>query len=254
MKNLQIIEHNGQRILTTQQLAEIYETSTDNIKKNFSNHKVNFIEGKHYYLLKGNLLKEFKENLRVNNIHLQISNMTRNLYLWTERGANRHCKILDTDKAWEQFDYLEDTYFKVKEKCNNILTISEAIKINSILSKSPKERLPMLIFVFEKAGINISKNVVFDFKQNSKNSNISYCNQNVINFLKGYDVVNKVTSNVYNDFKDYCHKNCIDCISHIEFSKQVNRILSMKVEDKWLNGKKCRIFVSTLSKIGGDLC
>ncbi len=41
--------------------------------------------------------------------------MTRNLYLWTERGANRHCKILDTDKAWEQFDSLEETYFRVKE-------------------------------------------------------------------------------------------------------------------------------------------
>ena len=37
------------------------------------------------------------------------------MYLWTERGANRHCKILDTDKAWEQFDNLEETYFKVKE-------------------------------------------------------------------------------------------------------------------------------------------
>ncbi len=37
------------------------------------------------------------------------------LYLWTERGANRHCKILDTDKAWKQFDNLEETYFRVKE-------------------------------------------------------------------------------------------------------------------------------------------
>ncbi len=37
------------------------------------------------------------------------------LYLWTERGANRHCKILDTDRAWEQFDNLEETYFRVKE-------------------------------------------------------------------------------------------------------------------------------------------
>ena len=38
------------------------------------------------------------------------------LYLWTERGANRHCKILDTPKAWEQFDNLEETYFMVKEQ------------------------------------------------------------------------------------------------------------------------------------------
>lgn len=32
MNNLQVIEHKNERVLTTQQLAEIYETSTDNIK------------------------------------------------------------------------------------------------------------------------------------------------------------------------------------------------------------------------------
>ena len=51
----------------------------------------------------------------VNDIDL-VAKGTSQLYLWTERGANRHCKILDTDKAWEQFDNLEETYFKVKQK------------------------------------------------------------------------------------------------------------------------------------------
>ena len=32
-------------------------------------------------------------------------------------------------------------------------------------------------------------------------------------------------------------------MSNIEFSKQVNRILNMRVENKWLNGKKHRIFI-----------
>ncbi|WP_459579256.1 ORF6N domain-containing protein, partial [Enterobacter asburiae] len=35
MDELKIIEHEGIRVLTTQQLAEVYETSTDNIKMNF---------------------------------------------------------------------------------------------------------------------------------------------------------------------------------------------------------------------------
>lgn len=97
MSDLPILKHNGQRILTTQQLAEIYETSVDNIKMNFNNHKDNFVEGKHYYLLKGEELKEFK-NL-VNDIYL-VDKHTPQLYLWTERGANRHCKILDTNKNY----------------------------------------------------------------------------------------------------------------------------------------------------------
>ena len=39
MSDLPILKHNGQRILTTQQLAEIYETTVDNIKKNRYNNR-----------------------------------------------------------------------------------------------------------------------------------------------------------------------------------------------------------------------
>lgn len=111
MNNLQIIEHEGIRVLTTQQLSEVYETSTENIKQNFKRNKERFNEGCDYYLLKGEQLKEF---LQVTNSHLQNQSKIRSMYLWTERGANRHSKILDTDMAWKQFDVLEETYFKVK--------------------------------------------------------------------------------------------------------------------------------------------
>ena len=101
------------RVITTELLAQAYETDTNNIKNNFNNHKDNFKEGVHYYLLKGDDLRAFKRE--VNDIDLVAPNVNQ-LYLWTERGANRHCKILDTPKAWEQFDNLEETYFLVKEQ------------------------------------------------------------------------------------------------------------------------------------------
>ena len=111
MNNLQVIERNNERVLTTQQLADVYETDSRNISNNFNNNKDKFIEGKHYFLLQGDDLKNFK------GIHTEYENLkfASKMYLWTERGANRHCKILDTDKAWEQFDNLEETYFKVKQ-------------------------------------------------------------------------------------------------------------------------------------------
>ena len=115
MNSLPILKHNGQRILTTQQLAEIYGTSVDNIKMNFTRNNKNFEEGKHYYLLKGKELREFKSQVTDSYLPFEINKFASSLYLWTERGANRHCKILDTDKAWEQFDNLEETYFRVKE-------------------------------------------------------------------------------------------------------------------------------------------
>ncbi|WP_304341122.1 ORF6N domain-containing protein [Metaclostridioides mangenotii] len=111
MNNLIPIKFKKQNVITTELLAEVYGTDTKNISNNFNNNKDKFEEGKHYYFLEGEELKEFKGN------HMKYDNLkfAPKLYLWTERGANRHCKILDTDKAWEQFDNLEETYFKVKE-------------------------------------------------------------------------------------------------------------------------------------------
>ena len=154
MINLPILKHNGQRILTTQQLAEIYETSIDNIKKNFSNHKDNFVEGKHYYFLEGEDLKQFKNE--VNNIHLVGKNAS-SLYLWTERGANRHCKILDTDKAWEQFDNLEETYFRVKETGTYNIRDKQQKKPNL---SSVNMMAKILAGAYEKAGVDPKFTVV----------------------------------------------------------------------------------------------
>lgn len=92
MNELKIIEHEGIRVLTTQQLAEVYGTETANIKMNFKNNKDRFVEGRDYFCLKGNELKEFKNY--VNDIYL-VNKRTPSLYLWTERGANRHSKILE---------------------------------------------------------------------------------------------------------------------------------------------------------------
>ena len=106
----------GQVVITTGSLANVYETDVNNVQVNFKNNKGRFKEGIHYFLVQGEELKVFKSQL--NNIQspIEVSKYTSQLYLWTERGASRHCKILDTDKAWEQFDYLEETYFKVKER------------------------------------------------------------------------------------------------------------------------------------------
>ncbi|WP_237672071.1 ORF6N domain-containing protein, partial [Clostridioides difficile] len=101
--NLQVIERNNERVLTTQQLADVYETEIRNISNNFNNNKERFIEGKHYFCLQGDDLRTFKRD----SYDIGIAPNVNKLYLWTERGANRHCKILDTDKAWEQFDNLE---------------------------------------------------------------------------------------------------------------------------------------------------
>lgn len=107
----------GEVVITTEMLASVYETDTNNIQANFTRNKDKFEEDKHYILLQGAELKEFKNQPTNSQV---VKKNTSQLYLWTERGASRHCKILDTDKAWEQFDYLEEVYFKVKEQALDI--------------------------------------------------------------------------------------------------------------------------------------
>jgi hypothetical protein len=111
MNELIPVEHKNQRVLTTQQLAEVYETETNNIHKNFSNNESRFIEGEHYHILKGEELQAFKRSL--NDIPEPLK-YAPSLFLWTEKGASRHCKILDTDMAWKRFDELEETYFRTR--------------------------------------------------------------------------------------------------------------------------------------------
>ncbi len=131
------IEWKNQVVITTALLAEAYETEQNNVKNNFNNHKSNFVEGTHYFLLQGEELREFKNLVNDNDL---VDKRTAQLYLWTERGANRHCKILDTDKAWEQFDNLEETYFKVKEVVNTELS-PELQMLQGLLSQMLQKEL-----------------------------------------------------------------------------------------------------------------
>lgn len=141
MKDLIPVKFNEEVVITTKTLAEVYECNEKQIKQNYNNNKDKFIEGKHYYKLQGEKLKK----LRVENFDLQISPMTRELYLWTKRGASRHCKMLGTDKAWEMFDTLEENYFNPKPQ----LTKHDQAILNIINSRTDLEKA-LAIKDFEK--------------------------------------------------------------------------------------------------------
>lgn len=117
MENLKIparVDYSDQPVLTTEQLAEFYECNNTQIKQNFNNNKDRFVEGKHYFKLEGAALKDFKS--LVENLDQPISKFAPVLYLWTKQGAARHAKMLNTDKAWEVYEALEENYFTPKEK------------------------------------------------------------------------------------------------------------------------------------------
>ena len=102
------VEWRNERVVTTAQLADFYETSADNIRDNFRKNRDRFIDGKHFFKLEGDELKTFRDYTEIFRI---VNDRTPSLYLWTKRGAARHAKMLNTDRAWEVFEALEDNYF-----------------------------------------------------------------------------------------------------------------------------------------------
>ncbi|EKA0709559.1 ORF6N domain-containing protein [Shigella flexneri] len=108
VENLSPVTYNQIPVITTELLAHLYGTKIKNISDNFLNNTTRFMPGKHYFKIEKNELREFKN--RPETIGL-VGKNARSLILWTERGAARHAKMLETDRAWEVFEKLEDCYF-----------------------------------------------------------------------------------------------------------------------------------------------
>lgn len=115
-KQTAIIEYNSVPVMTSDQLAGLYGTELIRIQQNHTRNKSKFTEGKHFYKVVGDELRQFKSSLTSSEI---VSQNAKHLILWTERGAARHAKILDTEQAWEVFEQLEDCYFHHKDLTNN---------------------------------------------------------------------------------------------------------------------------------------
>ena len=110
--------------------------------------------------------------------------------LFRSRGASRHAKILDTDKAWDVFDELESNYFdKPVQKFRIPQTYAEALKLASEQqfkieeqSSQLKEQHPYVEFavavgnskdlismgsmanILSKNGIDIGRTRLFSYK------------------------------------------------------------------------------------------
>lgn len=194
MNDLQVIKHKNERVLLTSQLAEVYETDVKNIQMNFKRNENRFIEGRDYYLLKGDELKEFKNLPTVSGL---VDPRTPSLNLWTERGANRHSKILDTDQAWKQFDVLEETYFKVKDTGYKIpSTPMEVLGLMFEVQKQTDKRLEHL-----ENNMTIDTTQQYHLEKMAKNKVIKLLGgKNSSAYLK---YSKKVFAQLWRDYKDY---------------------------------------------------
>lgn len=133
---LPVIEWKGLRAVTTETLATGYGCDEKSIRMNLSRNLDRFEEGKHYFLLTGSELKEFKNRVSDSG---SVGKNARSLTLWTEKGAARMSKIVDTDEAWTFFERLEDSYFRPAAVSAIPLTYEAAL--GDLLAKVKENRI-----------------------------------------------------------------------------------------------------------------
>ena len=164
MTNFQLspIENEGKRVLTTAQLAEAYETDSKVISNNFNRNADRYTEGKHFYRLTGTDLKNFCIHQIDDCKNLE---KVRTLYLWTEKGALLHAKSLNTDKAWEVYDYLVESYFTKKTadysslspQLQYLISLEQKTKELEMAVQNTNRRLDTMCDTMQVKGVNWRK-------------------------------------------------------------------------------------------------
>lgn len=143
MNDLKVTDYNGIRVLTTQQIAESYETESQVITNNFNRNKERYIEGKHFICLVGEDKAEF---IKKNQNEFSSFTKAKGIYLWTKKGAFLHAKSLNTDIAWEVYDRLVDSYFDKQDMFEGLSTEIKAIFVVDKRITKVEQRVDRLEF------------------------------------------------------------------------------------------------------------
>lgn len=144
MGEIQKIDLKGMRVLTTKQLAEAYEVTEEKIRWNFKYNRERYIPGKHFIIIEGEELREMKRECE---FHTLLCKQAKSVCFWTEKGALMHAKSLNTEKAWQAYEYLVDAYFKDKqEDTPKALPEKATPAIETKKNTIPEMRNPIWIF------------------------------------------------------------------------------------------------------------
>ncbi|MGK5712845.1 ORF6N domain-containing protein [Proteus mirabilis] len=142
VESLSVVTFKDIPVVTSELLAKLYGTETIRIQQNHSRNDARFIEGKHYFKVTGSDLKDFKNRLSFSEL---VGKRAKSVILWTERGAARHAKMLETDQAWEVFEKLEDHYFNSKSDAPKENTLIEQ-KADPIMVTIPTDGRWLVVY------------------------------------------------------------------------------------------------------------
>lgn len=235
----QVLEIKGLRVLTTKQLSELYSTDMRTIQYNFRYNKDKYILGKHYIEMQGEELRRLKTR---REFHSSLK-YAKSLYLWTEKGALLHAKSLNTDKAWQVYDYLVDFYFRAKENEPEIPEKKEIVptqtktepvkkKISIPYMEEPIFVLENLLTLAEENGILVKIKEISGYDSILKGKRIvinqNMCFEKVIyeiayelaHYFMHYDQGNMITSPLKTDYNVQAERAAFMMIRMLDIKTQ----------------------------------
>lgn len=221
MNNLTITEFKEMRVLTTQQLAECYDTDNKVISKNFTRNQDRYQEGKHYILLQGDELKEFKTSRQFDESLLRVNQ----LYLWTEKGAFLHAKSLNTDKAWSVYETLVDTYFTKQKVLEGLSVEMQALIMHDKKIQAVVEHIQEHDEKLDK----LENTMVIDYGQQQVLK--KRVNTRVMHWLGGKEsnaykeISKKVFSECNRDIQDYFNVNSRNNIPKLKYDDAIDYVV-----------------------------
>lgn len=120
----------------------------------------------------------------------------------------------------------------------DMLRTQEAIEYMILISLKGLER------VLKTKKFTVSEKVQKELEEYEESNNP------ILGFIKEielddeFKIENELTKNVYQKYQEYCVVSNLQPMSHVEFSRQINRILNMETIVKKIGKKTHRIFVS----------
>lgn len=232
MYNLKRLEVHGIKVLTTRQLAEAYETERKVINNNYLRNKDKFILGKHYIAVEGDEMRHLRTSPQFEGELKKVSKA----YFWTEKGALLHAKSLNTDKAWQVYDYLVDFYFRAKEKEPELPPKKEVVptqtKTEPVKSKVAVPHMEEPIFVFknllalaEEQGITLKLQDLREFDSVLYRKNVAIRKQQL--FEK---VVYETAYELAHYFIHYDQGNLVKSPLQKDYNEQAERAAAMMIK------------------------
>lgn len=206
------------RVLTTQQLANIFGTDIQTIRENYRRNSDKFGEGKDYFILAGLNLDKFRAKYK----EADFPENKKRVFLWTKSGALIHIQLLSVKKPYRLDKSMLDKYY----------------------SRSADAPGDELVLAGDITGQ--FKEVWHDVEEMKKVS------QETLNIVKKLEA--KLDTDITRDClkaSDIAHKLCLHSRSGLPHSSMIGAIakkLDMKIENKCFYQDDDIIIANDISK------